>query len=247
MSYNVAAAFDDYHDKYFWVIRGVRFLEEGKRYNDREPRLLWDIGWFISNKIGRADEKKLFRRLFKEDDDFNGSPPPDLRDNWLVGEEWFRDAEKLVETTGERLQGGRSPDLLLRRPDVPDELFQAPWKTTACSARRPGWPGRGPAKSGASTATATSFPTKTTRWCSTTRKGTRRSRENCSPSSTRLSPGLREKMRKEKLDRLEPAERKALDTPPIAKKRICPRDRLGQPTAHAGQGQPAETTPPART
>ena len=51
------------------------------------------MGWFISNKIGRADEKKHYRRLFKEDDDFNGSRPLDLRDNWLVGKEWFRDAE----------------------------------------------------------------------------------------------------------------------------------------------------------
>ncbi len=105
LSYNVAAAFDDYHDKYFWVIRGVRFLQDGVRYNDREPRLLWDIGWFISNKIGRADEKKLYRRLFKEDVDFNGARPQDLCDNWLVGEEWFRKAERLVDTTGERCKG----------------------------------------------------------------------------------------------------------------------------------------------
>ena len=105
LSYNVAAAFDDYHDKYFWVIRGVRFLQDGVRYNDREPRLLWDIGWFISNKIGRADEKKLYRRLFKEDDDFNGSLPLDLRDNWLVGKTWFRKAEDLVDATGVRCKG----------------------------------------------------------------------------------------------------------------------------------------------
>ena len=105
LSYNVAAAFDDYHDKYFWVIRGVRFLQDGVRHNDREPRLLWDIGWFISNKIGRADEKKLYRRLFKEDDDFNGSLPLDLRDNWLVGKTWFRKAEALVDATGVGCKG----------------------------------------------------------------------------------------------------------------------------------------------
>ena len=58
-------------------------------YNEREPRLLWDIGWIISQKIGRADEHKQFRKLFKEDDDFHGSRPLAQRDNWLVGKEWF--------------------------------------------------------------------------------------------------------------------------------------------------------------
>jgi hypothetical protein len=97
LSYNVAASFDDYHDKYYWVIRGIRFLQEGVEHNENEPRLLWDIGWFISSKIGTADEKKQFRRLFKQDDDFNGSRPLELRDNWLVGKEWFRKSEELVE------------------------------------------------------------------------------------------------------------------------------------------------------
>ncbi len=32
------------------------------------------MGWFISQKIGRADEARLYRRLFKEDDQFHGGP-----------------------------------------------------------------------------------------------------------------------------------------------------------------------------
>ena len=64
LSYNVSVAFDDYHDKFFWVIEGLNYMLEGVRLNDKEPRLYWDMGWFISNKIGRADEAKYYRRLF---------------------------------------------------------------------------------------------------------------------------------------------------------------------------------------
>ncbi len=64
LSYNVSVAFDDYHDKFFWVIKGLDFMLGGVRLNDKEPRLYWDMGWFISNKIGRADEAKYYRRLF---------------------------------------------------------------------------------------------------------------------------------------------------------------------------------------
>ena len=64
LSYNVSVAFDDYHDKFYWVIEGLNYLLDGVRLNDKEPRLYWDMGWFISNKIGRADEAKYYRRLF---------------------------------------------------------------------------------------------------------------------------------------------------------------------------------------
>ena len=74
LSYNVSHEFDDYRDRYRWVIRGIDFLKEGIQYNEHKPVLQWDVGWFIRHKIGRADEKKQFRKLFKEDDDFHGSP-----------------------------------------------------------------------------------------------------------------------------------------------------------------------------
>jgi len=97
VAYNVSAEFDDYRGRYRWVIKGIDFLKEGIRYNEKEPVLRWDVGWFTAQKIGRADESKQFRRLFKEDDDFHGSRPPELRDNWLVGKESFAEAEDLVD------------------------------------------------------------------------------------------------------------------------------------------------------
>jgi hypothetical protein len=97
LSYNVSAEFDDYRKRYEWVIEGIKFLQRGIRYNDREHRLISDVGWYIAQKIGRADERKQFRQLFKEDDDFHGTRPLLERDNWLVGKLWFTKAEELID------------------------------------------------------------------------------------------------------------------------------------------------------
>lgn len=97
LSYNVSVEFDDYRERYRWVIKGIDFLDEGIRYNENEARLVWDAGWFTAQKIGRADESKQFRRLFRLDDDFHGSRPVEDRDNWLVGKERFIKAEELVQ------------------------------------------------------------------------------------------------------------------------------------------------------
>ncbi|MDY0167858.1 MAG: hypothetical protein RBS80_15025 [Thermoguttaceae bacterium] len=126
LSYNVSVEFDDYRDRYHWVTRGIDFLMDGTEWNDRQPRLWWDIGWFIAQKIGRADEHRQYRRLFREDDEFHGRQalfhPPgrypvlDDRDNWLVGKKWFLDTINLVDNHGASL-GGLSP--LLFRSDPP--------------------------------------------------------------------------------------------------------------------------------
>ena len=75
LSYNVSAEFDGYRDRYYYVIKGAKFLEEGIQYNDYQPRLPWETGWVLSHKIGRADESKQFRRMFKEDDAFHDELP----------------------------------------------------------------------------------------------------------------------------------------------------------------------------
>ncbi|MEX0677788.1 MAG: hypothetical protein WD063_11975 [Pirellulales bacterium] len=114
LSYNISVEFDDYHDRYYWVIKGIDFLKEGTQYNHNEPRLISKIGWTISNKIGRADEHVQFRRLFLEDDDFNGPIPRSQRDNWLVGREWMLKAEDVV--AGGAPLRGESPLLFYSHP-----------------------------------------------------------------------------------------------------------------------------------
>ena len=110
-------SFDDYHDKFYWVIEGLNYMLDGVRVNDREPRLYWDMGWFISNKIGRDDAAKYYRRLFSGERGPDGKDPPDyvkdfrerftpptgfppgsnLRDNWHVGKAWFLAAESKID------------------------------------------------------------------------------------------------------------------------------------------------------
>jgi hypothetical protein len=100
LSYNVSAEFDDYRHRYRWVIAGIEFLIRGVTYNEYQPRLYWDVGWCAAQKIGRADESKQFRVMFKEDEEFHKrhkTPSIDERDNWLVGKKWFRRAEDLVK------------------------------------------------------------------------------------------------------------------------------------------------------
>jgi hypothetical protein len=98
LAYNCSVEFDDYRQRYQWVIKGIDFLKEGIKYNQRQPRLLWDMGWTISQKIGKADEHKQFRKLFKEDDDFNANVPIAQRDNWLVGKKRYDDAIAMVDS-----------------------------------------------------------------------------------------------------------------------------------------------------
>ena len=105
LSYNCSTEFDDYRERYRWVMKGIDFLKLGLSYNEHEPRLLKDVGWVISQKIGRADEHKQFRVMFREDDDFHGPLPKSERDNWLVGKSWYRKAEVLVDTEDVRLIG----------------------------------------------------------------------------------------------------------------------------------------------
>jgi hypothetical protein len=105
LSYNVSVEWDDYRQRYAWVIKGTKFLEEGMKYNENEPLLPWDIGWVIGHKIGTADEKKQYRILFRNDDDYHGSRPIAQRDNWLVGKESFLTAQQIVDTRDVPVRG----------------------------------------------------------------------------------------------------------------------------------------------
>ena len=113
VSYNISVEWDDYHDRYFWVKEGIKLLLKGMRYNDREALLVYDVGWTTAQKMGVADEKVPFRRLFREDDDeefpahegrreppTHPARPQSRRDNWLVGQEYYNKAIALVEDRG---------------------------------------------------------------------------------------------------------------------------------------------------
>ena len=91
------------------MTRGIDFLREGTRYNPEEPVLFWELGWTFGHKVGKADEYVQYRRLFSEDEDLHNRlrednlmiddalGPEGKPDNWLVGREWFRQAEEIVD------------------------------------------------------------------------------------------------------------------------------------------------------
>lgn len=96
LAYNVSAEFDDYRQRYFYVIRGLEFLQDGVKMNKKSIRLTWDVAWHTSQKIGKSDERVQFRKMYKADDDLHGSRPMEMRDCWLVGKEWYKKAEDIV-------------------------------------------------------------------------------------------------------------------------------------------------------
>ncbi len=53
MAYNIGLMFDNPADRWRWVEHALRMLrEEGIRFNPREPRLYWEVGWMYLNKVG---------------------------------------------------------------------------------------------------------------------------------------------------------------------------------------------------
>lgn len=107
LSYNVSVEFDDYQARYLWVKRGCDFLMEGLSYNRRDYRILRNLGQFFGLKMGRADERFQFRRMFRRDVDYHEKLADHLTnleeakttyglDNWLTAGLWYNLAEGKV-------------------------------------------------------------------------------------------------------------------------------------------------------
>lgn len=123
LSYNVSPEFEDYRQRYEWVKKGIDYLVKGTKFNTRKPILQYDLGHYLGNKLGKADEKLQYRELFRNDKEFHkyfvdqglnavsdDSLGPDRKpDNWLVGKQWFEESYKLVQ---EGIPIKKSPHLL---------------------------------------------------------------------------------------------------------------------------------------
>ena len=95
LSYNISVEFDDYRDRFAWVMKGIDFLKRGMQFNSTDPRFLARIGWFYDNKIGKADEHVQYRQLFKKQQDDKNEKP---NDNYLMAYEWYIRAQNLVDS-----------------------------------------------------------------------------------------------------------------------------------------------------
>ena len=103
LSYNVSVELDNVRDRFYYVKQGIEYLMEGIGYNRDHPRLLDDLGWFTGNKVGRADEHEIYRKLYKLDDQLNPDDDPSKRDNWLASRHWYEQAVKAVDEKGQSL------------------------------------------------------------------------------------------------------------------------------------------------
>lgn len=123
LSYNVSPEFEDYRQRYEWVKKGIDYLVKGTKFNSRKPILQYELGHYVGNKLGKADEKRQYRELFRNDNEFHqyfvdkglnaladDAMGPDRKpDNWLVGKQWFEAAYQLV-SAGALIK--KSPHLL---------------------------------------------------------------------------------------------------------------------------------------
>ena len=221
VSYNISVQFDDYRDRYRWIVKGFDFLQEGIVYNNRQPRLQWELGWMISQKIGRSDEAKLYRKLFKEDEDFHGNRPLAERDNWLVGKEWYQKAVDMVDTLGVSMMG-KNP--LIYRSSGPmcqmnyssdlekegtfGEVARGAWSAAAAEWQRYGDVGIPGAIHGRDPVV---FRLNDKELNVTSAK-------QLAEQLDALGPGLREKILDDKRKALTDAQREAFDTPPENRK-----------------------------
>src|SRR5687768_10828397 len=109
LTYNVSVELDNVRDRFYYVKQGIQYLQDGIGYNRDNPTLLDDLGWFTGNKVGRADEHELYRKMYKLDDDLNSEDiDPALRDNWLASKRWYEQAIRAIDELGQPL-GTKNP------------------------------------------------------------------------------------------------------------------------------------------
>lgn len=116
LSYNVSVEVDAVEDRYYYVRKGIDFLKEGTGFIRDSPYLLDELGWFIGNKIGRADEHVLYRKLFKSDDDFHPADrPQSQRDSWLVSKIYYDQGVEAADSKRGSI-GNKTPSVFFEKP-----------------------------------------------------------------------------------------------------------------------------------
>jgi hypothetical protein len=90
----------------------MEYLSKGIDFNRRDANLPYFQGMMFAQKLGKADEHLQFRKLYSADKDFHdemekegfnvrqedGLGADRLPDNWLSGRLWYKRAEEVVES-----------------------------------------------------------------------------------------------------------------------------------------------------
>ncbi|MCR9117023.1 MAG: hypothetical protein NXI22_08790 [bacterium] len=126
VSYNVSVDYDDYRQRYHWVRKGILFMLGGVRHNRRDTKMVTTVGLYTGLKIGTADEKDQYRRLYKEDFEFHDAMVPYIPiysediDNWMAAYLWYKQAEEMVRNDGVPIRG---PDPVMFYRMTPMQFF----------------------------------------------------------------------------------------------------------------------------
>lgn len=226
LSYNVSVEFDDYRMRYQWVKKGIEFLVQGTHYNRDEPYLLYQLGWFTGQKLGRSDEALQFRRMFRTDKDFhdlfedNGvlvdqdqALGPDSKpDNWLVARLWYNRASDAVTQSGRPIRG-KSPLLFYAGGPMSQINASAAMQNDGYFRQRAqiSW------QRALDEWTKYGNRELPTSYGSNIRlndlESTSERVERSFDDMKRLAPGVYDEIRKEKIAKLDPALRKAFEKP----------------------------------
>lgn len=240
VSYNISSQWDDHRDKYFWVIRGLKMLHQGMEFNELEPELPYEIGWMIGHKIGQSDERREFRKLFAEDDDFHRlqwTSWVEERDNWLFGKKYVEFAQNLVDTKGAVLRSkgaeifNMEPAILqslycqtLERDGIFGQKARDAWKQAIVEWKRFG-DREFPTEQG--------FPIRFNEL-----KDLEDRLAAATQELERLAPGVREQIKAEKRAKLAAESRQALDL--LKESRTSIQERLAREAEGAVQATDAE-------
>jgi len=108
LAFNVSAECDAVEDRYHWVKQGAKFSMRGTERNHKLPELHFQTGEFFVKKIGRADEREVFREYFLSDPDveqWKGGPDeninPQHKDNYLVARDWYLKANEIIDNNND--------------------------------------------------------------------------------------------------------------------------------------------------
>lgn len=119
LAYNVSVEWDAPEDKYDWIKKGIKFLQDGVSKNRKSPDLIWDTAWTYYHKLGFADEAIILRRLFRDDDDekFKTYIDPESKlpvirnDSFQLAYGWFSRSVDLVDQGEQRVATGAEANL----------------------------------------------------------------------------------------------------------------------------------------
>lgn len=135
VAYNISSMWDDYREKYYWVIRGFKLLHRGMEYNELEPGHPFWLGWYIAHKMGQSDEYRQFRVLFARDVENRKLLVPttgevdadwaEEKDSWLYARRYLQYAHDLVDRRGATLQKMAAENFYIQVPMTQSKYAEA--------------------------------------------------------------------------------------------------------------------------